>query len=77
MKGLVHDAALDAIGIMHDTLRSMKTDELGDQAVRARYLRQRGNPAAIRSFVAQNVAPDQVDAESVRYVEEMEALIGG
>jgi len=75
--GLIHDAAIEAVGILADVAQSMKTEQLGDRAVLARYARQRGNPQAIVAFAAQQLpstTPDQVGAEAARYTKTMEDL---
>jgi len=75
--GLIHEAALEAVDILADVAQSMKTEQLGDKAVLARYAQQRGDPQAIVAFAAQRLpgtAPERVGAEAARYTKEMESL---
>lgn len=79
MKGIAGDAAIEALDILRDVAGKMRTEELGDGVVLARYAQHRGNPQRILAFTAQHLgpeaAPQQVMQEAQRYEEEMETLL--
>ena len=76
--GVVHEAAIDALGVIRDVVGSMRTERLGDKTVLAQYAQHRDNPEAILAFTArhmgQQATPEQVAGEAQRYTESMEAL---
>jgi len=77
--GIVHESALEALGVIRDVMDGMRTEQLGDRAVLAQYAQHRGNPAAILEFTAQRIGdqvptPEQLVTEATRYIGEMEKL---
>ena len=76
--GLVHDAVVDALGVIKQVVGGMRTEQLGDKTVLAQYAQQRGDPAAILAFTARHMGreatPEQVVGEAQRYTESMEAM---
>ena len=80
MRDIVQDAALDARDIIRDVVGDIGSTGMGDRALVMQYDRIRDNPQAIAQFTASHLpdaTPDEVLAESKRYVDEMEQLRKG
>jgi hypothetical protein len=76
--GLVSEAALEALDLVRQTMRDMRTEELGDKAVLAQYAQHRGDPQRILAFTAQQVGerlgPAELMQEAARYETALETL---